>query len=286
MIHFIITCYFCYGEKRVKLFQYKTSSVLKVKYGYDYQNRDSVNKNKPKDATIIALRSDPYLDDLLVNQDSIVLVGEKSLKFDTHVKKRLLTDSTFEASVIPAQNAYVPVVGKMTEGVQSINFYSNKLGRDPNDSYYNYFIDVDWLPSVENTSHSSGYKMLSIQIGDVTSNRGFHRVGNKKLLYQYIYPTPDIISNGYLLYYTPEAFERVAKNHGILIQATDIDALNKNNRKSIIYSVLVGTGAALFFDILIQLIRELRNLNRRKDDEEAVKESLEEPTLDGENKRN
>ena len=58
---------------------------------------------------------------------------------------------------------------------------------------------------------------------------------------------------------------KIRNNHGLIIQATDIDAQNKNNRKSIIYSVLVGTGAALFFDILIQIIRELRNVNRKHD---------------------
>lgn len=41
------------------------------------------------------------------------------------------------------------------------------------------------------------------------------------------------------------------------------------------FSVLVGTGAALFFDILIQLIRELRNVNRRKEEQEEKEKQAE-----------
>ena len=48
----------------------------------------------------------------------------------------------------------------------------------------------------------------------------------------------------------------------------DRSRVRANNKRSITYSVLVGTGVALFFDILFQLVRELRNVNRRKQEEE------------------
>ena len=263
----------------------KYRSMINVVYNYDYSNRDSLDKDKPKDPTVITLHSEPYLDDLYVDQDSIFVKsstiteetdsGEFTIpklietKFETYLTQKTLSDSAIEISVISAKNQPLPMRDSLIEGMQSINFYSNKLGRANNDSYYNYYIDFDFLPLVKDTQKSHGFYNISIQIGDVTSNRGFHHVGNKKLLYQYIYPQPDIFTNGYLFYYTDEAVNKVAKNHCILIQATDIEAMNRNNRKAIIYSVLVGTGAALFFDILIQLVRELRNVNRKKEEEEA-----------------
>lgn len=88
-------------------------------------------------------------------------------------------------------------------------------------------------------------------------------------MYNYIYPEPDYIGNGYIMYRGEESISKVSKNQGIIIQATDIDAQNRNTKKGIISSVLVGTGTALFFDILIQLIRELRNVNRRKEKEQS-----------------
>ncbi len=253
----------------------KYRSMINVVYHYDYSNRDSLDKDKPKDPTVITLHSEPYLDDLYVDQDSIFITSSIETKFETHLTQKMLSDSAIEISVISAKNQPLPMRDSLIEGMQSINFYSNKLGRANNDSYYNYYIDFDFLPLVKDTQKSHGFYNISIQIGDVTTNRGFHHVGNKKLLYQYIYPQPDIFTNGYLFYYTDEAVNKVAKNHCILIQATDIEAMNRNNRKAIIYSVLVGTGAALFFDILIQLVRELRNVNRKKEEEEAEQKEKE-----------
>ena len=253
----------------------KYRSMINVVYHYDYSNRDSLDKDKLKDPTVITIHSEPYLDDLYVDQDSIFITSSIETKFETHLTQKMLSDSAIEISVISAKNQPLPMRDSLIEGMQSINFYSNKLGRANNDSYYNYYIDFDFLPLVKDTQKSHGFYNISIQIGDVTTNRGFHHVGNKKLLYQYIYPQPDIFTNGYLFYYTDEAVNKVAKNHCILIQATDIEAMNRNNRKAIIYSVLVGTGAALFFDILIQLVRELRNVNRKKEEEEAEQKEKE-----------
>lgn len=239
----------------------KYSSKIEVSYEYTYARNDSTGEIMNKDSTKILLYSNPFLDDLYVRLDSTNMDDGQE---DTY-KKFYTPDSALEVQVFPANNISLPSGGKF-EGRQEVNFYSNKLGRTENDSYYNYFIDFNILPEV-NTEGAKGIYSISVQIGDVTTNRGYHHVGNKRLLYQYVYPQPDIFTNGYLYYYKEQTLKKVEDNHCIIIQAIDIDAMNKNNRKSLVYSVLVGTGAALFLDILIQLVRELKNLNRRKEEE-------------------
>lgn len=272
----------------------KYNSRISLTYHYDYSCRDSEFINTPKDTTTIKFYSKPFLDDLIVEQDSISNIPttekietpsgttfkQKQIPyvFETHCTTKQLEDSVVEISVLPAKNIKNMSGGEDGEGSQTILIGSNNLGLSKNDSYYNYYINFGFLPPIKETNNYSGL-VISFQFGDMANNKGLFNVGNKSLLYQYIYPQPDIITNGFLLYHSDEAISNVVKNHGIIIQAIDIDALNNNNRRAIISSVLVGTGAALFFDILIQLIRELKNLNRRKEEEEAERQKREHDTI-------
>lgn len=260
----------------------KYKSRISITYGYDYTCRDSEYVDTPKEPTILKLYSQPLLDDLYLEQDSISITSEiKEIKENetyngiSHSSYKLLSDSVFEINVKPFKNIINETGGENGVGSQTVYMYSNNLGLIEGDCYYNYFIDFGRMPTIKQTNNFSGL-IIRIQIGDETNNKGLFFIENKRLLYQYIYPQPDILKNGFLFYYTKEAISKVQANNGIIIQATDIDAMNKINKKSIIYSVLVGTGAALFLDILIQLVRELRNMNRRKEEEERrEKEQVE-----------
>lgn len=92
------------------------------------------------------------------------------------------------------------------------------------------------------------------------------------MLFHYVYPEPDILNNGFIVYCSEEKVAAVARNHGIIIQAEEIDAANNDNREALIYSILVGTGVAFALDILVQLVREWRNVNR-KDDKEKIRKN-------------
>jgi hypothetical protein len=247
----------------------KYKSRINISYGYDYTCRDSQFVNTPKEPTVIRLYSEPFLDDLYIEHDSTFVPFEipeiketENNKGISHSGYKILKDSVIEITVNPVKN-----VDGVDVGTQTIYIYSNKLGMSEGDSYYNYLINFGNMPLIKETTNFEGLDVF-FQIGDETSNKGYYFRENKRLLYQYVFPQPDMLKNGYLEYTSEEAISKVKENRGITVQATDIDALNRNNKISIVYSVLVGTGAALVFDILIQLVRELRNVNRRKEEEE------------------
>lgn len=247
----------------------KYRSKMVISYGYDwYANRwidylfaDSNHAYKePIDTCELTFYHYPYLNDIYVDADSMIFnMGEKG-KYDTLIYKTELfqaytKDSMLKINVIPSEKNFN----------QIINIYSNELGLTEGDAYYNYFISLPWFPIATNTKNHHGGQSIMVQVGNLMMRNSFYHNTSCKLTYQFLYPEPDVINNGFLFYNKPETLMKIRNNHGLIIQATDIDAQNKNNRKSIIYSVLVGTGAALFFDILIQIIRELRNVNRKHD---------------------
>ena len=266
------------SDSLLKITNNKYRSRISITYGYDYSCRDSEYVDTPKEPTVIKLYSEPLLDDLHIEQDSDFVTSKiEEIDANNPIPRsgyELLPDSIVKITVNPVKNIINETGGENGVGSQTIYIYSNKLGLSKGDSYYNYFIDFGRLPSIKETSNFDGL-VIQFQIGDITNNKGLFFIENKRLLYQYIYPQPDILKNGFLFYYTKEAISKVKANSGIIVQATDIDAMNKNNRTAILLSVLVGTLAALFLDILIQLVRELRNMNRRNDEEERKKKILE-----------
>jgi len=196
------------------------------------------------------------------------LVVDSLLEGKYKISQRV--DSTIEIELDPLQFGYKRPDGSIRRGAENLTFYSNDLGLKKGESSYNYFFHFGWLPEIHETRGTYGPSYIWIQFGDETMKNAFLFYDNKKLLYNYIYPEPDILNNGFILYNTDEKIDEVRKNHGIIIQAEEIDAANNDNRKALIYSVWVGTLIAFAIDIAVQLVREWRNVNR-KDDEDKKK---------------
>lgn len=263
---------FCFDSKEISdSTQGKYRNRIRVSYC-------SAGNSQSKDTGLISLYSIPYLDDLNVGPDEYHVTspdsdGMKTDTIKTNFLKGLKDDNTYEVKIIPSKNIFRPLSDprEWVEGEQSIDFYSNKLGLIDDCPYYNYYIRIEY-PTVPDSILSFGSHTISFVFGDLIFKNGSYFNTSKNIAYNYIFPEPDRINNGYIFYYTKEKLAAVVKNKGIIIQAEDVNQKNKNMSKSIIYAVLVGTGAAFLLDILVQLIRELRNLNRRKEEEEAYQE--------------
>ena len=173
-----------------------------------------------------------------------------------YVYQRDNNDSVLTIKLIPAK---YDVNGKMKSPRQTVNIYSNSFGVDKNNPYYYYFIA---FPS----SKLSGSLKLDFKASDLThpDDFNFSYAQNSHLQYNYVFPQPDIINNGYIEYHTKEKMEAIKKNHGVIIQAVDVKSLNHLNNLSFLYSVLVGTGLAFLIDVFIQLVRELRRVNEKQ----------------------
>lgn len=162
--------------------------------------------------------------------------------------------STFVLKLIPKQYNFN---NELRSPCQRVYIYSDALGVQKNDPYYYYYIN---FPSEK----ISGNLVLDFKVSDLAeSTSDFNYVREINLQYNYVYPEPDVINNGYIKYCTKEKMAQIVKNHGIVIQAIDTNALNESNNHAFLYSVLVGTGLAFLIDIIIQLIKEIRNFNRR-----------------------
>lgn len=197
----------------------------------------------------------------------------KQVNLDPTIDVTKDDESYIEVKVVPLRNHEGINPDYLIEGEQIINIFSNGLGLIDNTPYYNYFVKFD-LPPTDNSQNCIGYKRIEFEFGDIETKNGI-KYNNRDLLYNYIYPEPDIINNGYICYFTREKMIEISRNNGIIIQAEDVNSRNNNLNASIIYSVLVGTGAAFLLDIIVQLVRELRNLNRRKDKDVLEKENDE-----------
>lgn len=241
----------------------KYKSKVSVRYAYDWYgdyNGDHIwgtNKYKGSvDTCELHFFHKPYLNDLYVDQDSVNYPNPgDTLVYKTNITKVVNKDSSLLVKVVPAKENLT----------QNINFYSNELGLNEGNPYYNYFISLPFFSLATDTQNFKGGQSISIQIGDLVIMNGFYHNVNRNITYQFIYPEPDVLNNGFIYYHSSEKLQKIRENHGVIIQATDLDALNKSNKENIVYSVLVGTGVALALDILIQLFRELRNVNDKYD---------------------
>ena len=222
------------------------------------------------DSVVVALDSDPALSKCEVNAsinpilghseayvDSVTgfLTREKFLVADNiDLNYHILKYSTGKVATCIAPKTYSE--GKTRHDVI---FFSDEIGVKENDPYYYYYIS---FPKFE----FSGDLQITFSVSDLVGNEknGDIHSQRKNLQYNFIHPEPDVIGNGYISYFTPEKKEQLRNNKGVVIQAVDIDAQNRQNRYAFLFSVLVGTGFAFLLDIIIQLIRELRRLQARK----------------------
>lgn len=142
----------------------------------------------------------------------------------------------------------------------NVSFFSDEFGVESNNPYYYYYISIPSQKFVDG---------LSVELSTTDEKKkgllGLYSNNDKSLQYTYVFPEPDLIGNGKIIYTSKEKKESIGRNKGIVIQAVDINVLNSQNRKAFLYSVLVGTGFAFLLDIIIQLIRELKRLQRRKE---------------------
>ena len=168
-------------------------------------------------------------------------------------------DNIVNISMFPAD--YMSALGQKTRNI--VYFYSDEIGfRKKNSPYYYYYFNI---PPAKNAEIAS----IDFQFSDLVENEkfGMKYTKGKNLQFKYIYPEPDIIGNGRVEYVSEKKKQEIQKNQGVIIQAVDIDALNRQNKHTFLYSVFIGTGVAFLIDIIIQLIRELRRL--QKEDEES-----------------
>lgn len=262
--------------------KYRSMIDIHFRYNTNADNSKDTKGVKYNSTTSFSISSNPLsLSDIKVTDENDNII--EPLSEDSGETKKIECIPTAE---IPR------LIGGYRAGPKGIKLYSNFLGLNENnenkswkllnflglnstDPCYNYFIGF------ENNfeTDSMNWQMISFRFG-VKKWQNKRYIPTKKIKYQIVHPTPDILNNGYICYNTKESIKKVKDNKGIIIQAIDIDAQNRNSKKAIIASILVGTGAALLFDILIQLVRELRNVNRKKEEEEklANKENKAEET--------
>lgn len=233
---------------------YVDSSMIKAwhqgKLGFVEASKDNkVDDNKNDSNKYHALEAEPIV--VAVHQYNGMRVGEADTTL--YVDYRENHDSTFVLKLLPAKCKYDDV---WISPKQKVFIYSDDFGVKEDEPYYYYYIT---FPS----DRIAGNLEFNFKVSDLVDNySGFKYTKDMYLQYEYVYPEPDVVNNGYIKYYTKEKMDQIVRNHGVIIQAVDINALNKTNNNAFLYSVLVGTGLAFIIDILIQLVREIRNLNR------------------------
>ena len=255
----------------------------------NYAFMDTVSKKAStnfQDSVKISLYSEPRIkswdvkaeyDPTIANHNNIHIEGDKIYKDSTwwegktkHVTTYVYTaptdsklqcdtishDEYIDASLFPAD--YQAYYGQATRNY--VCFYSNEIKPKNDSPYYYYYFN---LPPAKNANIQS----INFQISDpiIIDRFGMKYTQGKNLQYSYIFPEPDAVRNGMIEYNSAKKREEIRKNQGVIIQAVDVDELNKQNRRAFLYSVLIGTAFAFLLDIIVQLIRELRRLQRRKE---------------------
>lgn len=222
------------------------------------------------DSIVVAIDSDPAIGKCEVNTSISPVLGyseafvDSVTGFVTREKLLIAGNTDLNYHIIKYNTGKVasciaPRTYSEGKTRHNVTFFSNEIGVQENDPYYYYYIS---FPKFE----FSGDLQITFSVSDLVdkeNNSDIHSQ-NKNLQYNFIYPEPDVIGNGYISYFTQEKKEQLRNNRGVVIQAVDIDAQNRQNRFAFLFSVLVGTGFAFLLDIIIQLIRELRRLQERK----------------------
>uniref|UniRef100_UPI0005C56FEC hypothetical protein n=1 Tax=Bacteroides sp. 14(A) TaxID=1163670 RepID=UPI0005C56FEC len=73
---------------------------------------------------------------------------------------------------------------------------------------------------------------ILIKFGDFARNGKDVRM-TKPLKYQYIFPEPDMITSGSIMYSSQQKIKEVIDNRGIIVQAEDINVKNKGRSRGI-----------------------------------------------------
>lgn len=209
-------------------------------------------------------------------------------------------DTVAALSIIPTKS---DTCSNCSYGMQDIQIVNNSWAPSNDNPYYYYYIALN-LPAVTSTNPEAflsraDYNInIEIQFGDIVNNHTVNILrsdkinGNnmnsvkadtirfsmptlamtdKKFKYTYINPVPDAITNGRIRYYTKESIKKILYGEYITIQAEDIDVMKKNNQESLLWTVLLGMCVGFLLDVIIQQIRELRDVNSKKYDRKKYK---------------
>lgn len=265
------------SDSTIKRTKGKANSQINITY--DTQRSDSVAGMdvhlswKPYREPLSISREEMSLE--MITTDSIVQTdnspvdiqkteGWDTTKYQSEFKVLQRNDSMVSVHMVPCANAKSPW-GDLFCGPQHLRFESNDFAPKKDNPYYYYYIGID-LP------YSRQGNTLSFRLGDDTKvSNQLYPFQNRDLRYTFIHPVPDIIHGAWIYYYTKEKMAEISLNHGIVIQAEDIAALNRSNHDAFFYSIIVGLLVAFILDVLIQLVREWRDLNKRNDKSKAPK---------------
>ena len=166
---------------------------------------------------------------------------------------------------------------------QDITIINDGWGPNIDNPYYYYYLSLDLVPLWMNReaflNDSLNYMAsFEIQIGDtvkktkISSGKNTFEMPtksmtNKNLKYVSIYPTPDGVSNGIIRYNSEESLKKLMNLECfITLQAEDVDLIKEKDRRSLVMTVLLGMLVGFLLDVIIQQIKELRNINRLQDD--------------------
>lgn len=237
-------------------------------YGKDIYLPDE--QRTERDSIMVSIFSEPFIKNFTIVKDMAKIDSVLKVRGNDKRVARIDKDS-FENKEKYIKDMYTETSEGDTTlikicGVSNykyiVSFVSDSIGIYDKSPYYYYYIS---FPLVKFSNELT----IDFSASDIrTIGKGLYDLefGNaKNLQYDYIFPKPDVIGNGRIRYFSEEKKKEILKNRGIIIQAVDVDALNKQNRLAFLYSVLIGTGLAFALDIIIQLIRELRRLQRRKE---------------------
>ena len=279
----------------------ETNNKYRSRIGITVYYEKAKNDTTPK-PIIFKLYSRPKLDDVFVKKDTMIF-NSITENFDKEKKDTFLMenkeyeeyvpeiiksnskDSVFDdycimAKAFPIKN-HQDLNGKWVEGCQSIYFYSNKLGQhdhsdnlllrflnifgiEMKDCYYNYSIDFNKFPKAHFLKESVMGSIVNFTFGDYKYDSLFSYNKNKKLLYNFIHPAPLRMLNGRIEYFTKDIMKEIYTNKGIIIQAVDVDQMNKNNYKTFLATIIVGIIITFGLECLKEAIKFLYRLNKRR----------------------
>ena len=181
---------------------------------------------------------------------------------------------------MPPLYSFMPGFDKY--GYNEISIVNDEALGNGDNPYYYYHLYVDLVDAnviyrEAFLTNSNFHIEISFQVGDIKLQDSIEIDGrtiqpplgqwsNKNLRYTYIWPIPDEISNGSIKYKSKASIEKILNGRFIVIQAEDIDLIQKNSKDSLILTILLGMLVGFLLDVIIQLIKDLRSFNQKKNE--------------------
>ena len=196
------------------------------------------------------------------------------------IETKYNTDSLAVFDFMPPLYSFMPGFDKY--GYNEISIVNDEALGNGDNPYYYYHLYVDLVDAnviyrEAFLTNSDFHIEISFQVGDIKLQDSIEIDGrtiqpplgqwsNKNLRYTYIWPIPDEISNGSIKYKSKASIEKILNGRFIVIQAEDIDLIQKNSKDSLILTILLGMLVGFLLDVIIQLIKDLRSFNQKKNE--------------------